>query len=220
MADGSNSTFIELAKYPVTVLSIFLALAGAKYLLGVRFDTITKISSDGVEFSQEAKGEIASLATQVNALSKTVDELRKETSDKPLTVEAKAKIAEAAQTVSNQTADLASVKPAQGEATAARGYIWIGDYDAAGKTWSRIRLVAPNSNQAVSPSSLTIGGEYVVSANLVMRDGQPRNDDDYYRSLATLGVVRNGTRVRLLSAPVAIDRGFAVQYWVQVEPVK
>ena len=66
MADQST-TMTELAKYPLAVLSIFLALVGAKYILGVPFGAVTEITKDGVKFSQEAKGEIASLSAQINA---------------------------------------------------------------------------------------------------------------------------------------------------------
>jgi hypothetical protein len=218
MPDGS-ANLVELAKYPVAVLSIFLALAGAKYFLGVRFDAITKISTDGVEFTQEAKGEITSLATQVNELAKTVDALRKGANASTLTSDTKASIAEAAQTVSDQTAELASVRPTQGESAPARGYIWIGDYEA--NAWSRIKLVSPKTNQSVDvpPSAMTSGSEYVASANLVLRAGMPLNDGDYFRSQPTLGVIKTGTRLKLLSVPKGVDREFAVQYWAQVEPV-
>jgi hypothetical protein len=36
---NEKPTWIEIAKNPVTVLSIFLALVGAKFILGIPFGT-------------------------------------------------------------------------------------------------------------------------------------------------------------------------------------
>ena len=170
-----------------------------------------------MKFSQDAKGEIASLAAQVNATSKGLEELKSQISTKPLSVQAKADIFEASQTVSNQTADLANVKSDKGgSGPEVRGFIWIGDY-AAG-AWTRTKLVSPTTNAALSdpPTSIAAGTTFAVSANMVLRDSLPRNDAEYFQGRKSLGIVATGTKVRVLAAPVAIDREFAVQYWVQV----
>ena len=38
---GEKSSLVELAKYPVAVLSIFLALVGAKYVLDIPFGSVS-----------------------------------------------------------------------------------------------------------------------------------------------------------------------------------
>jgi hypothetical protein len=215
-----KTALIDLAKYPLAVLSVFLALVGAKFILGIPFGSVSEITTDGVKFSQEAKGEIASLSAQVNGLSKAVEELRLGTgTTKPLSVESKSKIFEASQTVSNQTAELTAVGPtksAPGEE--ARGYIWVGDYDSSDGKWTRIKLVSPTTNASLSgaPTSISAGSEYAVGANMVLRDGLPRNDGEYFQGRKSIGIIPTGTRVRILGVPTPIDREFAVQYWVQV----
>lgn len=47
--------------------------------------------------------------------------------------------------------------------------------------------------------------------------GLPSNDADCSRVRKSLGVIPRGTSVRLVNAPVAIDRPYAVPYWAQIE---
>ncbi len=213
------STLAELAKYPLAVLSIFLALVGAKYVLGIPFGTVSEITKDGVKFSQDAKGEIASLAAQVNASAKAIEELKAQLPARPLSVEAKADIFEASQTVSNQTADLADVRPERAvPGPEVRGYIWIGDYDSAAGRWRRIKLVSPSTNTAFAgaPAAMAAGAEYIVSGNMVLRDGLPQDDAAYFQGRKSLGIVASGTKVRVLAPPTGIERESALQYWMQV----
>ncbi len=213
MADSAHPV-IELWKYPLAVLSIFIALVGAKFILGVPFGALSEITRDGVKFTQDAKGEIASLSAQVNALAKAMDELKKQTPEKALTDVARSDIFEASQTVSTQTAQLASVEAVQAQ----KGYLWIGDYDRKQKAWTRIKLVstATNAPPAQGPDSITPGSSFTVSANMVLRDGLPANDVAYFQARKSLGVLPTGTRIVAQGKPVAIDREFAVQYWLEV----
>lgn len=211
---------IDLAKYPVAILSVFLALVGAKFILDIPFGSVSEITKDGVKFSQDAKGEIAALAAQVNAASKAIEELKAQLPAAPLSNVARSEIFEASQTVSNQTAELTRVMPAKsGTDQAIRGYIWIGDYDPNESKWTRNKLIVPSTNTspAAPPRTIAPGSEYAVSGNMVLRDGLPRNDTEYYQGRKSLGIVPTGSRVRILSQPEAVDREFAVQYWTQVE---
>lgn len=47
--------------------------------------------------------------------------------------------------------------------------------------------------------------------------GLPSNDADCFRARASLGVIPRGTSVRLVNAPVDIDRPYAVQCRTQIE---
>lgn len=212
-----KSPFIEIAKYPVVVLSIFLALVGAKYFLDIPFGSVSEITRDGVKFTQEAKGEIASLSAQLNGAIKSIEEIKRQLPSKSLSPEAKSEIFEASQTVPDQTAQLTTVKSADAgpELT---GYIWIGDYSKATSTWQRVKLVSPTTNSplASAPPTIAPGAVFAVSGNMVLRDGLPPDDGAYFQARKSLGVLPTGTRVKVLSAPVAIDREFAVQYWLQV----
>lgn len=212
-----KSPFIEIAKYPVVVLSIFLALVGAKYFLDIPFGSVSEITRDGVKFTQDAKGEIASLSAQLNGAIKSIEEIKRQLPSKSLSPEAKSEIFEASQTVPDQTAQLTTVKSADAgpELT---GYIWIGDYSKATSTWQRVKLVSPTTNSplASAPPTIAPGAVFAVSGNMVLRDGLPPDDGAYFQARKSLGVLPTGTRVKVLSAPVAIDREFAVQYWLQV----
>lgn len=219
MGDSTNSGLVELWKYPVAVLAVFLALVGAKYILGVPFGSLSEVTKDGVKFTQDAKGEIASLSAQVNALSKAMEELKRRAPEGPLSAAARTDIFEASQTVSTQTAQLTSVDAAGAQAgPPQKGYIWIGDYDKKAKSWSRVKLIWGTSNARLesAPESITPGSVYAVSSNMVVRDGLPPNTAEYFQARKSLGVLPVGTKVIAQSQPVAVDREFAVQYWLEV----
>lgn len=218
MAD-EKSTLIDLAKYPIAVLSIFLALVGAKYILGIPFDSVSEITKDGIKFTQDAKGEIAALSSRLNAATKSIEEIKKQIPAQSLSPEARSAVFEASQTVPDQTAQIATVGGnTEGGKAGISGYIWIGDYNKASSSWQRVKLVSPTTNAPLSnaPSSVTRGTLFTVSGNMVLRDGLPRNDAEYFQGRKSLGVLPTGTRIMISSDPVGIDREFAVQYWARV----
>lgn len=219
MSTPPSPSAVELWKYPIAVFAVFLALVGAKYILGVPFGALSEVTKDGVKFTQDAKGEIASLSAQVNEVSKALEELKKQIPQSPLTAAAKSDIFEASQTVSAQTAQLTAVDVSSAaSASSLKGYIWIGDFDKAAKRWTRVKLLPADSNTPLStgPESIAPGSVFAVSANIVLRDGLPSNDVDYFRARRSVGVLPTGTRVIAQSRAVGIDREFAVQYWLEV----
>jgi hypothetical protein len=212
-----KSNVVELLKYPITILSILLALIAARYFLGITFGAVAEVSASGVKFSQDAKGEIASLAAQLNSATAAIEELRKQSPQHAeLTPKAQSALFEASQTVSNQTAQVAKLQADPGtDSPKSKGYIWIGDY---GNDWARVKLAPVDSNDPikVAPAQIVAGSEYKVLGNMVVRESLPPNNADYYRSLKSLGIIPVGTKVRILSKPTGIDREFAVQYWAEV----
>jgi hypothetical protein len=217
MAEESSSV-AGLLRYPVTVFSILIALIIAKYALGLSFGAVATVGPGGVTFVQDAKAEIADLAGRLNGALAAIEELRKQTAPAGgSSAQAKTAIFAATQTVSDQTAQLAKLTSDQPSgAVKQKGFIWIGDYKNG---WNSVKLGNTATGQAVTdpPQKLLPGTEYSVLGNMVVRDGLPSNDADYFRSRKSLGVVPRGTRVRLVRAPVPIDREFAVQYWAEVE---
>lgn len=213
-----KSGVIELLKYPVTVLSILFALIIAKFALGISFGVVAEIGPGGVKFAQDAKGEIADLAGKLNGAIVAIEELKRQSSSQEVrSPKVETAIFEATQTVSDQTAQLAKLSSDQPAGTPKqKGFIWIGDYKSG---WSKVKLGALDTGQAitVSPEKLLPGTNYSVLGNMVVRDGLPSNDADYFRGRKSLGVIPRGTKVRLVKAPVAIDREFALQYWAEVE---
>jgi hypothetical protein len=215
---NEESTAVALLKYPITVFSILLALLVAKWQLGITFGAVQEVGPGGVKFSQEAKAELTDIASRLNGALAAIEELRKAApAQKAKSPEAQATIFEAAQTVSDQTAQLANLTqaPASGSGPTG-GFIWIGDY---GNGWSRAKLAAVDKGQPITapPDQLQPGTEYKVLGNMVVRDGLPANDPQYFQGRRSLGTLPRGTKIRLAEKPVAVDRGAAVQYWAKVE---
>ncbi|WP_432723978.1 hypothetical protein R0381_000682 [Jeongeupia wiesaeckerbachi] len=213
-----RSAVIELLKYPVTIFSILLALIAGKYALGISFGPVAEISPSGVKFTQEAKGEITELASKLNGALVAIEELKKHSpAGDTQSAQAKSTVFQAAQTVSDQTAQLATLStPLVPDAPKQRGFIWIGDYQSQ---WNKPMLAPLGTGQPVSvpPEQLGAGTEYLTLGNMVVRDGLPSNDADYFRARKSLGVVPRGTKVRLIRPPTAINREYAVQYWAEIE---
>lgn len=212
-----KSAVVELWKYPLTVFSILVALIIAKFALGVSFGPVSEITRDGIRFGQEQKGELANLASRLGGAIAEIDELKKSLpKSQVVSDETQRKVFEAAQTVSDQTAQVASIGTKGAGASLQQGYIWIGNYK---NTWSPVKLamVATGQPVTVPPDKLLPGTEYLVLGNMVVRDGRPENDARYFEGRRSLGTVTRGSRIRLVSTPDGIDRQFAVQYWAKVE---
>lgn len=210
---------VELLKYPITVFSIFLALVGARYLLGITFGQVSKLSTEGVEFATEATQQLTALESKLNGVLAEVEAMKKVSSRQPseLGPQWQARIAEAQQTVSDQAVKLSrSVANLADADDRLRGWIWIGDYRT---DWDRVKLGALESGQPISipPGQMQAGTEYRLLANMVVRDGRPSNDRDYFNARKSLGVLPAGTVIRLVNKPVDIDREFAMQWWAEVE---
>ena len=218
----SESTSVELLKYPIAIFSVLLALVVARHALGLEFGLVTEVTASGVKFA-EKKGQATfeALTTLEGRVTKgliELEELKKAVSKPVDSPELKAKLFEAEQTVSDQTAKVEKIQPP----TASRrsqlsGYIYIGDYNGS---WARPKL-ALEAGQAVSapPSALRMDTEYKLLGNMVVRDGRPDNGSEYYKARAILGVVPLGRKVRLLSEPIGFARSAVTQYWAEIEVV-
>jgi hypothetical protein len=217
MAEESSS-IVSLLKYPVTVFSILIALIIAKYVLGLSFGAVAAVGPGGVTFVQDAKAEIADLAARLNGALAAIEELRNQTVPQGTSSpQAQTAIFAATQTVSDQTTQLAKITSDQPASNGKqKGFIWIGDYQAG---WRNVNLSNPATGQPITepPGKLVPGTEYSLLGNMVVRDGLPSNDTDYFRGRKSLGVLPRGTKIRLIRAPTPIDREFAVQYWAEVE---
>ena len=219
----SESTSVELLKYPVAVFSVLLALVVAHYALGLELGLVTEVTASGVKFA-EKKGQatfeaLTSLEGRVNKGLIELEELKKAVNKPVESPELKAKLFEAEQTVSDQTAKVEKIQPpVAGRRSQLSGYIYIGDYNG---TWVRPKLAALDAGQAVTvaPSALRMDTEYKLLGNMVVRDGRPENGAEYYRARASLGVVPVGKKVRLLGEPIGFPRAAVTQYWAEIEVV-
>ncbi len=224
MSDN-NSGMVELLKYPVLVFSIVIALVIARYLLDLEFGVITEFSTDGIKFSEKSNATtlqaIIELEEKLNNLAVRLEEVEQNGPPTSMDVSvAKAAAFSASQTVSDATAKMAELRSEipGGEDKRISGWIWIGNYD---QEWSKSSISKLGVGQPVTmaPQKMKVGTEYKVLGNIVIRDGLPPNDKEYYRARKSLGVVPRGSIVTLLKQPEQVDREFAIQYWAEVEYV-
>lgn len=218
--DRKSPPWVELLKYPITIFSVLLALAAAKSMLGIQFGQITEFGPGGVKFAREASAEIADLASGLNGALAEIEALKKASPNTQAnTDQGRKEVHAATQTVSDQTAALANVAREQAPSAleVRKGYIWIGDFSNG--TWGKTMLGSGPSDTPVKgpPQNLALSAAYTTLGNMVVRDGLPSNDAEYFRARASLGVIPRGASIRLVNAPVAIDRQYAVQYWAQIE---
>lgn len=212
------SPWVELLKYPITIFSMLLALVAAKSLLGLEFGAVAKFGPGGIEFAQLASNQIAELDGKLSGLRVEIEALKKAAPAAQAIPDQVQKDAFAAtQSVSNQTAALANVsrEAAPNNSSSRKGFIWIGDFKG---TWGKTMISAGNNVPVKeAPEKLPLGTTYTTLGNMVVRDGLPSDDPDYFRGRPSLGVIPRGAPFKLVTTPVGIDRGYAVQYWAQIE---
>lgn len=223
---GNNNPYIELLKYPIAVFAVLIALIIARFALNITFGPVTKVSTGGVEFTQASTAKLGDLEGKVNGLAMELEAMKNASSastvkstrhaDRSL----EARIFEATQTVSDQTAQLATlgarIFPSKARQT---GFIWIGDYI---DKWDPAKLGSTGTDEPVTsaPDELQTGIEYEVLDNMVIREHSPKGNQGYLVSPISSGILPRGSLVRLLQKPVRSDTVSAVQYWAKVEVVK
>ena len=222
----TRKAVLELLKYPILVFSILVAIIILKVSLGLEFGPVTEVGSQGVKFAEQGKATLEALAeleAKVNEAAVRLEALENpgdEREDSRAQVQSKA--FSASQTVSDATAQVARLQNESGgsDREVPRGYIWIGNYQ--GNSWERAMIGRPDTGQPVeiAPADMRQGTEYITLGNMVLRDGLPANDEQYFRGRENLGVVPRGTRFSIKTPPTGIDREFAVQFWAEVEVLR
>lgn len=157
---NKQSVWVELLKYPVTIFSLLLALLVAQSMLGVQFGQVTELGPGGIKFVQQASGEIANLDGKLNGVLAEIEALKKAAPAvaTAASTETQAVVFAASQTVSDQTAQFASVarEVAPSGPSARKGYIWIGDYKG---DWGKTMLGTGSDDTPVrgKPEALPLG---------------------------------------------------------------
>lgn len=90
------------------------------------------------------------------------------------------------------------------------GYMWIGSMLASN--------LNTQSGSTVLPDAVKVDGQYLTALDIYLRQGLP--DPTTYSQKATVGIMPEGTRVQILSAPVPFTRSSGDQYWARVQVVK
>lgn len=217
-------TKLKLLKYPVMMISIVGGLVLVQSLLKINLSNISKIALHGfeIEMIQETRKEssdaLVEVVTELKSLTVRIDSLERKTNN-PKPELFSAELNEVSDAVSQLS--MSQSKVTRTVLSGRKGYIFIGIYDSKQGKWTRAILQHQDSSQPVTsaPNQLPVGGRFLVDTNMVLRDGLPPNDKQYFRSRKNIGVIPRGTLVALLDQPMDIDRKFAVEYWVLVEVI-
>ena len=98
------------------------------------------------------------------------------------------------------------------------GYVWLGTYDAVTGAWLDASIQnIDGSSVSGKPSALVSTRQFTVTTDLNLRDGAPSRSDRYYRDIAKLGYVPEGSQLNLLEAPLVYDSNSGMQLWARVE---
>ena len=220
-------TKLEMLKYPVMMITVIVGLVLAEWLLDIDVSRITKIGPQGIELVQETRehtsAAVSEVETKLKELTARMEALEKKTDTSEFSLTRKdtlllrAEFDEVSDAVSQLS--MSQSKSTRTVLVGRQGYIFIGIYNSTDGEWKRAILGRQDSRQPVTsaPDQLLVGGRYLVDTNMVLRDGLPPNDEQYFRSRKNMGVIPRGTLVALLDQPVGINRGFAVEFWAPVE---
>ena len=230
-AEQVQKIVVELFKYPIVVFSILVALLLAQKFLGVRFGAVASIGPDGVSFVAHADTINARVLQLTSQLADTRAALERIQHTSELGADSAKALGSA---IEKQSFDsLQTVSDAQAKLSRAigsddnrpllagqDGWIWIGNYNPATKRWERpkIRPLAGTPLPA-SPEEIDHDDEFLVSGNMVVRGGLPKNTLDYFLEQPSLGAIKRDTRVQALGKPEAVQRPYARQYWLKVHVV-
>lgn len=93
------------------------------------------------------------------------------------------------------------------------GYVWLGS-DKSSKIQDPGGKTQDESNK-LFPSTATKGSRYKLTSNLVLRAGLPTSAEDYTPG-PSLGILPEGTIIRLTDDPVEYKRTSGGQWWAHV----
>ncbi|NJK41167.1 MAG: hypothetical protein HC934_07100 [Acaryochloridaceae cyanobacterium SU_2_1] len=213
----NQNQWLEILKYPTLVFSMLLALIIARFTLGIQFGSVTEISKEGVKFEETASTALAEIDSRVSELETKAKEIQIPNADKNKVM---TQSFTASQMVDNSTAQVA-LSSEKNRQDALVGYIWIGNYTPQ-KGWSEVNLAQPGTGAKLGsqPSEIRVNATYIVQGNMVVRDGLPADDEQYFRGRANLGVIPVGTDVEILEKPVGIEREGTRHYWAKLRVIK
>ena len=220
-------TRFEMLKYPVIMTTVLLGLFLAQELLGIDLSNLSKLSfgSLAVEFDDKTRNESSSaisefeikfseLSNRMDAFEKTTNKRGSLPSQTPKSLSAELNV------VSDEVSQLSKSQSRFTKTTlfGRHGYIYVGIYNSSADEWKRAILLRPDSGQPVTsaPDELPVGGMFLLQANIVLRDGLPPNNKEYFKSTKNIGVIPSRTLVALRGQPVGIERKYSVEYWAPV----
>lgn len=208
---------LELLKYPIIGASIVLSLWMAKVFLAFDINSISELSTSTIKFRQatsDLSTQIVPLSEKVKVLEVSLDALLKSsTVDTEKVNNAIEADQEKIQTVTDNVEHINQLKISSGTPQILEGYIWIGNYNEASKTWSTILL--ENIEKTTPLTDIREQTTYKVEGNMILRGTPPKAEGDYFKSSPNLGIIAKGTPVLLLEKPYMVKRA-TTQCWVKV----
>ncbi len=233
---SGGSSYIDLLKYPVLVISVILGIIALD-----TFDyNIVAFGAGGIELEKKVKNTLegsAELSMKVDSLEQLIlalqekvdarstkpaeepnqeEEIATGTSPTPVVQIAKPKMAQSQLEASDITTKFSKNLAELNHTNVKIGWIWIGDYK---DDWSKVAFKSPGETNDYTdpPATLTAGMTIQVTGNMYLREQKPEDDDDYYRSVKSLGIVPKGSLVEVLATPKVVPRDHADQYWMKVK---
>ncbi|WP_375758421.1 hypothetical protein [Corallococcus exercitus] len=226
------NALVELSKTPILTASILIAIYCAGSLLNIDLSYIKKIGPTEIEFDTETKTKLIALSLENDQNKALIEQLQKNTEREvrisagglpdagvahpPAIAPQAIKLEDI---VSERTVELAQLATPQTQRPSLEdkiGFIWIGDQKNGSWTKPRIRDI-DGRDFTKSPSTISEGTLLQARGALVLRQGQPPDNESYFRGVPVLGVLSSGTPVEAMGQPIPIDRDYAIQYWLKVK---
>jgi len=210
---------LGLVRYPVIGASIVLSIWFAEWAIGFDIGNISEMSTTSIKFRQDASdlaGQIVPLAERVKFLEVSIQTLLKKDSAKNNIDIRNTIMANAAdlQTATDKVTQISEMKLTPNDGQSVEGFIWIGNFDKRSNRWSTVLL--GEVDKATPPADIQSQVTYTVEGNMILRQSLPKDNRDYFRSVASLGIIPKNSKITLLEKPTAVDREFTIQYWVRV----
>jgi len=216
--------WVELLKFPITILVGIGAIVGASYILDIR-PTDVAIGQLKVKLETEIRQDI--IKSNLNLEEVVREQVRLElgqlnSSDTsmfamrdPAASATDSTTTMALNTISDDLAKIAKVKTQSGSSEtvfkSTEGYIWVGNYLPGTKKFTNIKINADNL------SEIKVGEKYYVNGNMVIRENSPVQNINYYKGEKKKGVAVKGTEIKILEKPDVKKLGGYHQYWVKIE---
>ena len=207
----------ELLKFPLTIIIGIAAIVVGCLALGVKPATL-QVGELKVELETELRKELVTSNLDINeqVRSEVRNQLKQFGLDSSRLIQ-KDTVAAVTNVVSDDVAKLAKIETPEGTGTvfkSTEGYIWIGNYFPKTNRYGDIQI------NVKAMSEIEIGKSYFVNGNMVIRQGSPVKNIDYYRGEKKVGLAVKGTEVQVLEKPEAKPFSNYQQFWVKIRVLK
>ncbi len=209
-----HENWVNLLKYPLTVVISISSIIGGCYILGVKPSNV-QWGDVEVDFRNDITKKVINQHLGINESieNEVKKQLIKYGLDTAIFLNEVSHIP-VNEIVPDKIADLAKIKTEKGIETVYKstvGYIWTGNFHPETGQFSKIKLNADNLND------IQVGESFYVNGNMVIRENSPVNNVNYFKGEDRIGLAVKGTKVKLLEKPHVKKLGIFDQYWAKIE---